>query len=282
MTMNRAPDLITAYAKNLNEAQRIHQRGGVVPQKLLQRISHIEEIAAVQLTASQVQDAMGHVSRIRLADNESYQQAFTQAGNEYSRIKEDRAFEKPSAGLSPHGLHVSPEQMAQAHKNNGIYTVKNSQKMDLAGIDKFTRKKFGVSLNKFEEMQEHLLDVSFKGDDARTDSLRKQYGISKREMASYKDNGFKFHWDKKQTENAIEAGEPDSYEAQMSESAQRKTDLMVAMSGEGEEVYDDEISEGYLSHDNTCDRQGDVARAFATVEHNEINEEVNQSMGYGE
>lgn len=281
--MNQAPDLITAYAQNLNLAARYQQRGQAIPQQLQQQIAHIEQVAQVQLNPAQLQNAMEHVSRIRLADNETYNQHYQQAGNEYNRIKQDRAFESASSGLSPEGLFVSPEQMAQAHNNSGKFTVKNNQKMDLEGLDKYTRKKFGVSLNTFEERQANLLDVSLKGDTERTEKMRKSYKISKPEMDAYAKNGFEFHWNKRQTENAIAAGEPDEYESQMSDSAMRKTDIMIAMSsGHGEQVYDSGIDESYLDEDNSCDRQRDVAMAFDAVEHEEINEEVHNSMGLGE
>lgn len=273
--MNKAPDMITAYAKNLNKAQRLQQQGRPVPQQLRQQIAYVEQVASVQLDPAQIQNAMEHVNRIRLTDNEAQQQNLNEVTSRYNEIKENAAFAKASNGLSPEGLAVSPEQMAEAYNNGGKYTVKNPTKMDLDGIDKFTRKKFGVSLNTFEDRQENLLNVALKGNDARTAALRESYGISEAEQAAYKDNGFKFHWEKKQQEN--NKNDPDEYEVEMSESAQRKNDIMMASAvNHGESVYDDDISDEYLNSDN--DRQGDVARAFAQCENDSIADQVYSDM----
>lgn len=270
-----APDLITAYAHNLNLAQRLQQQGRPVPQQLREQIAYVEQVASVQLDQSQIAQAMEHVNRIRLEDNEAHQQNFNEVKGRYDEIKQNAAFAKASNGLSPEGLPISPEQMAEAYNNKGKYTVKNAPKMNVEELDKHTRKKFGVSLEKFEDRQEHLLDVSLKGDDARTAELRKEYGISEAEQAAYKENGFEFHWAKHQHEK--NASEPDEYEVQMSESAQRKNDIMMAAACEhGESVTDNDISDEYLNSDN--DRQSDVARAFAEVENNEIADEVYSDM----
>lgn len=270
-------NFVEDYAKLLNQRDACYEQQKPVPKDVTNRINNLEFRASQMMTPQQQQDALQHVNKCRVEQRQATMQNEQLRQWRYDRVKQDEGFGAASVGLSPEGKKLTAEQMSQAYNNNGKYTVKNREKMNVEGNDKHCRQKFGYGLKKREEYMQHLQDVSMKGDDRKTNSLGRQYKISPAELADYSKNGLAYHWTKHLDEQ--EKDEPESYEVQMGESAILGLDIRQAMDQHhDEDIYDDDIDPSYLEDEGL---RGDLANAMEEVEDNVINDKLDGVNRYG-
>lgn len=268
--------LIQYYARLKNLVDYQTNRGQPIHPQILDTIQTIENTAA-ELSPETLSDLNRSVAIERAQHADYIDRHDRQRAAAQTQVQVERGLARTTRDLTPDGVPMDLQDWHNA-RENGAFTSVKPQAGDKLYVDAIhaAAEKQGIDPETFTDNLDEVLELYNRGDVEDAARLMIEHGLTADDVDAWNDNALRYTAAMRSAQS-IE-GEPELEHHTVTESGERKMQIMDAITERGGSPFDDPIRHELLADEYRVG--GDIARAWDAHDRAAEQQAIRDMMDY--